>query len=985
MATSADRLPGVRFETVRPGAPPTLPRMDIAAFAGFAASGPVGLPVAVEDVVRFHDVFGTDLPLAWDPDAGAVAYAHMPQALREYFRNGGRRAWVVRLAEGAGTGHFLLPGLLCGSGGTVTGAAWSVAASPGSWSDGVRAHASLLRTGLPPASWEVVTDGPAPGVRLLRPDTAALLRLEVGDDVIAFLPPAPADTAADRSRGERAAGQVRPAALGYWFQRALPGQLPRRNPAELRLLDGAGAHPLAVRRWSTGAEARFVVPAAEVTGVEPGAWLRLDMAMPPASRFGDETWLVVDEVSRGPVWATLTARRAWRALKRDRGWAWALARRPFQASLVAAELWATREGAGTARVADVGLAAAHPRWFGHFPEDQALYASAETLGQGPAGALWLELSRPRFPLAAPRQDADVLLPLGLEALPRPEFEQRARTDGRTALERDGVSRVTAGLFLDPDLAAVPAARLLGDAFHIEYGAAVTRRLGGVHALLGIEEASILAVPDAVQPGFVPSDGAARTPPTPPSAPSILLVSARDDAGRVYVEWSNVRDATGYLLEYGPDPRFRGVTRTLRTAESTAEVSLDGACLDRMYIRVRAQTGAGVTAWSNTGLAAPPGDAFDRCGRTALRAPDLRPLVESGDRLLLRWRGAGGHYRVESAAEPSFSAPETVYEGPALRTEVWPPARATWFRVAAARDGEESPWSRTVAYVPPLPFRWEVANGSAAAAAAAARLLDIHVALLRMCAARADMFAILSLPPGFREAAALAHVPLLGARFDADAAGRRELSFGALYHPWLVVPAPGGTGPLRRTPPDGAMCGLLAARTLASGAWAAPANRALGGVVTLHPQLPESVRASFLGRRVNAVAPFPEGFLVWSEETLSDDAEFASIGVRRLLILLRRLAVREGTLHVFQPGSASFRRLVHRQFDRLLGDLFSRGAFAGRRPDEGYRVVTGDAANPAESVEQGRLVVELRVAPSRPLHFLTVRLVQTGGGLTVGGA
>jgi phage tail sheath protein FI len=34
------------------------------------------------------------------------------------------------------------------------------------------------------------------------------------------------------------------------------------------------------------------------------------------------------------------------------------------------------------------------------------------------------------------------------------------------------------------------------------------------------------------------------------------------------------------------------------------------------------------------------------------------------------------------------------------------------------------------------------------------------------------------------------------------------------------------------------------------------------------------------------------------------------------------------------------------------------------------------------VDLGRLVVELRVAPSRPLAFLTVRLVQTGAGVTV---
>src|SRR3712207_7471121 len=37
-----------------------LPRMDVAAFVGFAASGPLHLPVAVEDASQFAALFGAD-------------------------------------------------------------------------------------------------------------------------------------------------------------------------------------------------------------------------------------------------------------------------------------------------------------------------------------------------------------------------------------------------------------------------------------------------------------------------------------------------------------------------------------------------------------------------------------------------------------------------------------------------------------------------------------------------------------------------------------------------------------------------------------------------------------------------------------------------------------------------------------------------------------------------------------------------------------
>ncbi len=115
----------------------------------------------------------------------------------------------------------------------------------------------------------------------------------------------------------------------------------------------------------------------------------------------------------------------------------------------------------------------------------------------------------------------------------------------------------------------------------------------------------------------------------------------------------------------------------------------------------------------------------------------------------------------------------------------------------------------------------------------------------------------------------------------------------------------------------------------------------------------------------------------SADTLSDDPDLRPINVRRLLILLRRLALRLGATYVFEPNDDAFRRLVQRGFEALLDDMFGRGAFAGATPATSFQVVTSQALNTPESVDQGHFIVELKVAPSLPLTFLTVRLVQTG--------
>lgn len=96
-AERARRLPGVRFEAPPPPVDP-LPRMDVAVLVGIAAAGPLHVPVAIEDSADFAAIFGEDAPLAWDGARRAGTFAHLGPAVRAFFRNGGRRCWVVRVA-----------------------------------------------------------------------------------------------------------------------------------------------------------------------------------------------------------------------------------------------------------------------------------------------------------------------------------------------------------------------------------------------------------------------------------------------------------------------------------------------------------------------------------------------------------------------------------------------------------------------------------------------------------------------------------------------------------------------------------------------------------------------------------------------------------------------------------------------------------------------------------------------------------------------
>jgi phage tail sheath protein FI len=178
-----------------------------------------------------------------------------------------------------------------------------------------------------------------------------------------------------------------------------------------------------------------------------------------------------------------------------------------------------------------------------------------------------------------------------------------------------------------------------------------------------------------------------------------------------------------------------------------------------------------------------------------------------------------------------------------------------------------------------------------------------------------------------------------------------------------------------------MTGILAKRTLQRGAWIAPANEPLKSVLALEAALPEVRRVALVEAGVNVISREPRGFLPLAAETLSLDPDYRQANVRRLMGLIRRVALRHGTGYVFEPNDATLRRTVERTFEGLMEDLFRRGAFAGRTPVTSYQVDCGPRVNPPANHELGRFVVEIRVAPSLPMRFLTVLLVQSGATLS----
>lgn len=879
MKAAAKRLPGIRFEAETSQLDSDLPRMDVAAFVGFAASGPIGVPVAVESAAEFRELFGGVLALAWDAERGRAANAHLGPAVEAFFANGGARAWIVRVARGAHTFRFPVPGLVAAdrlAEHAAAGEAWAEASarSPGSWAAELAVGTALERRTLPPVHGSPPAALPG-GDGIFRLDVAVpegeifageLLEVLFADgEPVLFL---------EVDRFERHAGGVRlEGARGVWVDTA--SEPPRPGPA------AAGA-PRTVRR------------------------LRFELLV----------WRG-DELAR--------------------------------------------------RLGDLAFSPRHPRSWTHLPADADLFGPRRgrpsPSPRPELAALLAEAVSPRFPLAGPEAAAGapaLYLPLGMSARrERAEALPPAGVDEKVpALERDGLAPFSADFLLDGDLADVRGASLAAEMEH-KYSVR-GEELGGFHSLLPIEEVSLLALPDAVHPRWE-----RRLPEFPEllAAPEIVALEVAED--RLRVAWTEVDGATAYRLEDGLDVELSEAQTLFEGAGTEVETPLREGCPRRFFFRVRALRGGERGPFSATVWRLVPAADFEACAADLPAARELEavPVTETGFRLA--WQGDAGDFELRESADPDFRSARSIYRGPdrgfgpVLRRD------GLWFyQVRAHGPRGPGPWSNAVAF--------RVAAGAAYVVEAwdeerAGELLGVQRAALRFCAARADLMAVLSLPSSYRDGEALEHLAALSAALAGE---ERALSYGAVYHPWLLA----RRDTLRRVPPDGAACGVMAASSRETGAWRAPANRPLASVVALEPAFDDALWPRFFEAGINLVRRRPRGFLVMSSETLSRETDHRSIEVRRVMILLRRLALAAGRQYVFEPHDADLHARAERRFERLLGDLFVRGAFAGRSRRDAFRVVSGA---PGTDVDRGRFVVELQVAPALALALLTVRLLVTG--------
>jgi phage tail sheath protein FI len=185
------------------------------------------------------------------------------------------------------------------------------------------------------------------------------------------------------------------------------------------------------------------------------------------------------------------------------------------------------------------------------------------------------------------------------------------------------------------------------------------------------------------------------------------------------------------------------------------------------------------------------------------------------------------------------------------------------------------------------------------------------------------------------------------------------------------------------PPSGAIAGVYATVDRTRGVWKAPANVSLNSVLEPNNIFTQSQLAllnidAVAGKSINAIRAFTgKGTLVWGARTLAgNDNEWRYISVRRFYNMVEESVKKACEQFVFEPNDANTWVRVQAMIENFLSLQWRDGALQGATQEQAFQVAVGlGKTMNADDILNGRMIVQVAMAPVRPAEFIILRFEQ----------
>lgn len=207
---------------------------------------------------------------------------------------------------------------------------------------------------------------------------------------------------------------------------------------------------------------------------------------------------------------------------------------------------------------------------------------------------------------------------------------------------------------------------------------------------------------------------------------------------------------------------------------------------------------------------------------------------------------------------------------------------------------------------------------------------------------------------------------------------RDSKYGGYYFPWVEVYDPFKGNIFQ--PPSGYMAGIYARNDAERGVHKAPANEVVRGAIGLKYTITRGEQDLLNPKGINCIRSFPNrGIRVWGARTISSDASWRYVNVRRLFNMVEQ-SIELGTQWVvFEPNDPRLWKRVTRDISAFLLRLWRQGALFGKTPEEAFFVKCDEETNPPEVIDAGQMIVEIGMCPVKPAEFVVFRIGQMPAG------
>lgn len=255
------------------------------------------------------------------------------------------------------------------------------------------------------------------------------------------------------------------------------------------------------------------------------------------------------------------------------------------------------------------------------------------------------------------------------------------------------------------------------------------------------------------------------------------------------------------------------------------------------------------------------------------------------------------------------------------------------------------------------------------------ILWMQRTIVEHCETLRDRVAILDAPLNGVTRATMTTTEISGWRSEFES----ERGYGALYYPWVKVFDPISADPLpvRAIPPSGHVAGLYAHTDLTIGVHKAPANAPLEWAEDVTVEVGDEEHGILNPIGVNCIRPFPgRGIRVFGARTISSNADWRYINIRRLLTMIQEAIDESTQWAVFEPHNFTLRQALIQCVSGFLQSIWRKGELAGGTAAEAFFVKCDDDNNPQDSVDAGKIIIDVGVAPSVPAEFIVFRIGRT---------